>query len=167
MLAGQRHLEDAFGHLRDLRLAVEAEQSRPGIEDAVAVGRKARQELLRALEPKAPVDDRKAKDVEPRRGRKKDVALGSGSAQRPYLATAGADASARPGHQQLHFFDLDGRLSVALLDEVVHPLPDRLHLRRRIVGNVVVATPGQDLAVGKRGRRARGPAGRLKRATAD
>jgi hypothetical protein len=88
VLAGQRDLGHALGDRSNLRLAVEAEESRPGVEDAVAVGREARQQLLGALEPESPVDDRKAEDVEPLGGRKGGGAFRRCSAQGPYLATA-------------------------------------------------------------------------------
>jgi hypothetical protein len=74
VLAGQTHLEDALGRVANLRLAVESEKSRPRVEDAVAGRGEARKQLLGPLESEAPVDDRKAENVE----------------QAPYLATAQA-----------------------------------------------------------------------------
>jgi hypothetical protein len=67
VLARKRHLEDALGarNRRDRRLPVEPQEARPRIEDAVPGRREARQELLRPLEPEAPVDDRQAEQVEP------------------------------------------------------------------------------------------------------
>src|SRR5262249_43661594 len=53
--------------------------------------------------------------------------------------------SSGTGNQQIHLLDLDGRCASSLLDEVVHVLPDRLDLGRRVVRRVVVA-PGQNLA---------------------
>jgi hypothetical protein len=57
VLAGQADLPDALGDLPELGLAIEAEKPGPAVEDAVPVGREGLQELLRALDPEAPVDD--------------------------------------------------------------------------------------------------------------
>jgi hypothetical protein len=76
VLARQPDLVDPLGDGRELRLPVEAEKARSGVEDSVPVGREARKQLLGSLKAKAPVDDGKAEDVEPLRGRKRGGALG-------------------------------------------------------------------------------------------
>jgi hypothetical protein len=83
----QGDLEDALGKRPQLGLSIEAEEAGPKVEDAVAVGGEAGQQLLGPLESETPIDDRKAENVEPLGGRKRRDALGDGSAQGPYLAT--------------------------------------------------------------------------------
>ena len=46
-------------------LAVEAEESRVCVEDAVSRSREPGDELLRPLKPEAPVDDGRAEQIEP------------------------------------------------------------------------------------------------------
>jgi hypothetical protein len=86
VLTRQGDLEDVLGDALEARLAIEAEEPRPRVEDAVPVRRKPREQLLRALEPETPVDDRETKDVEPLGGRRGRGGSGGCAAQRPYLA---------------------------------------------------------------------------------
>ncbi len=89
MLARKRDFPDplAGGHERKLGLAVEAQKPGLRIEDAVAVGRERLQELLRALDAEAPVDDGETEDVKTAGGRKRLRGIGACVAQERYLAT--------------------------------------------------------------------------------
>jgi hypothetical protein len=69
VLSVERDLPDPLGDLRDLGLAVEAQKPGLCVENPVTVGRERLQELLRALDAEAPVDDRQAEDVETAGGR--------------------------------------------------------------------------------------------------
>jgi len=95
VLPRQCNLEDPLGDLLEPRLAIEAEKAGLRVENAVAVRGKPREQLLRALEPESPVDDREAKEVEPLDGRRGGGALGTFSAQEPYLATPDRDMRSR------------------------------------------------------------------------
>jgi hypothetical protein len=83
-LPGQPDVEDVPGESGDARVAVEPEERGAQVEDPVAVGGEPREELLRPLEPKGPVDDREGDQVEAplggaarRRGRCRGLAQGS------------------------------------------------------------------------------------------
>jgi hypothetical protein len=62
--AGNGDVEDVLRQARDARLAVEPEKRGAQVEDAMAVRREAREQLLRPLEPEVPVDDREGDQVE-------------------------------------------------------------------------------------------------------
>src|SRR5262249_50228205 len=92
-LAGQADFVDPLDadpfHGLKRRLAVEAQEAGSRVEDAVAVPRERDEELLRALEPEPPLDDREAEDVEPAGGSNGGAGrtVGGFVAQKPYLAT--------------------------------------------------------------------------------
>jgi hypothetical protein len=90
VLARQGDLEDVVGDPLEARLAIEAQKASLRIEDAVPLRGEPREQLLRALEPEPPVDDRKTKDVEPLGGWRGRGAPGGFSAQEPYLAMPAA-----------------------------------------------------------------------------
>jgi hypothetical protein len=97
VFSGQAHLEDAVADARDLEIPIETLETGLCVEDAVPVGGERREQLLRALEPEAPIDDRETKQVEAP-GRREVFESENGCfTQETYLATKKrAGPKARP-----------------------------------------------------------------------